>query len=328
MDIDGLASSTLRAYCEKKVVDNIYKAIPLFYWMTGRRAKVDAQAGRYTRKSNTRHQSGGRNLVVPINVDKNTTATSYSGYDVKPTEPVSTVKDLEYNWKLTTVAVVISDEEKDQNTGKEAVWSLLDWKIEEGEMSLFEKFNEWLFGDGTGNDNKDPLGLKALVNTTGTIGGLSRTTYTILQCQADATAMALAISGGTGSLTNMYNNLWKQNAIWRPDTHVTTQTLAEKYESLLQPHMRLTSKELGELGYDYLQFKGAPVLFDDLCDAGYWYMLNTKFLYPVVDPRYDFKDIPFRKPVNQEVSVGYIKWRGNFVCSNFQRQGRLTAKTA
>ena len=328
MDTLGIATSTLNGYVSTEVIDNAHAAIPFFWFLTGRKGMYDRASRKFTEKSSVKYVEGGQYIQVNLRLGTNTTAKSHGPYDVVDTTPQSTLNYLLYNWKETSVQITISNKEKRINKGRAALFNLLNDKINEAEDSLFEAMNTMLFGDGTGNESKDILGLGAIVNTTGTIGGLSRTTYPQLQCQNESTAMALAISGGAGSLTNMWNNLYKSKKLWKPDVHITTQTLAEKYESLLAPNMRFADKESANMGWDFLTFKGAPIIFDDQCPAGYWYMLNTRFINMVIHPDADFASVPFAKPVNQKVSVGSIEFMGQLTCSNFQRQGRLTGKTA
>ncbi len=124
----------------------------------------------------------------------------------------------------------------------------------------------------------DFLGLGNIVSSTGTIGGLSRSTYSTLQSTVTA-------SGGTLSLYKM-RTLW--NAIAdgevQPNESFTDYTTWALYESLLQPQERIM-KDInpapnfkGYTGYQSLMFAGLPITPDRKCTSGTMYMLNMDFL--------------------------------------------------
>ena len=73
-----------------------------------------------------------------------------------------------------------------------------------------------------------------------------------------------------------------------------------------------------------LMFKGAPIVFDRACDAGYMYFLNTKYLHMAKLNGVWFEQSDWLHPVNADVKYKHIKLYGNFVTSNAKRQGVLT----
>jgi len=330
MDTNGLATATMHGYVTNELIDNIHAAIPFMWFLTGRKGMYDKARGKFTDKAKIKYVDGGDYIKTNLVFNKNTTAKSTGPYDVLDLTPQAEIDHLLYEWKEAGVQVVISQKEKDMNKGKAKIFSLINAKIDIAEQSLFEMFNTMLMGDGTGNDSKDILGLRALVATTGSIGGKDRAAYPQLQAQTEATVEPLAILNTNGSLGHMYNNLAQAKRVWRPDISVTTQTLYEKYESLVSPQNRRYYKDAADAGIDdeMLTYKGMPIIYDAAVPAGHWYMLNTTFLYLVIHPDRDFKDVPFAEPVNQKVSVGRIDFMGQLVCSQFKRQGLLSGKTA
>lgn len=124
----------------------------------------------------------------------------------------------------------------------------------------------------------DFLGLGNIVSATGTIGGLSRSTYTTLQSTVTA-------SGGTLSLFKMrtlFNNIADGDI--EPNESFTDYGTWALYEQLLQPQERImkgmnpAANFKGYTGYTSLMFAGLPVTPDRKCPSGYLYMLNMDFL--------------------------------------------------
>src|SRR3990167_4103553 len=153
---------------------------------------------------------------------------------------------------------------------------LMAVEVKSAAQDMADSVGTMLYGDGTGNSNKDTLGLGALVDDgtlVATIGGLSRSTYTTLQSTVTA-------SGGTLSLAKMstlYNNITSGSQ--KPSLGITTEAIFSLYESLLQPQERIAkdvsmmksegnmAKEgtgfIGGTGFTGLFFKGFPILADE-----------------------------------------------------------------
>ena len=113
-----------------------------------------------------------------------------------------------------------------------------------------------------------------------------------------------------------------------PDLILTTQTLFEKYESLLQPQLRYTDTKTAEAGFQNLLFKGAPIMYDVHAPAGTMFFINSKYLKLVGHSDKWFAQTDFVRPENQDARFALIMCYGNLVCSNRAKQGKLTAKTA
>lgn len=125
----------------------------------------------------------------------------------------------------------------------------------------------------------DFLGLGNIVSATGSIGGLSRSTYATLQ------STVTAASGNTLSLFKM-RTLWNAIADGEvaPSESFTDYGTWANYEQLLQPTERIV-KDInpapnfkGYTGYQSLLFAGLPVTPDRKATSGYLYMLNMDFL--------------------------------------------------
>jgi hypothetical protein len=185
-----------------------------------------------------------------------------------------------------------------------------------------ESFNQMFFGDGTGNSGKDWNGLGNLVESGNTVGGINSSTYSYWQSKEENTSAALTLA----QMSTMYNNVSVGND--HPDTLLTTQTLFEKYEALLQPNLRYTDTKTADAGFQNLLFKAAPVMYDVHCTAGVFYFLNSKYITLVGHSDKWFSQTEFIKPEDTDARYALIMCYGNLTVRNRAKQGKLTAKTA
>lgn len=305
---DDVLSTTLQNYLPK-LEDNIFSARPLVFFLK--------EAGQ------VRSTGGGSKIVLPLIYATNSTAGSYSGYDVLPTTPQEGISAAEYDWKEYAASISISGREEAMNSSEEEVIDLLEAKIMQAEESVYESMDDMLFGDGTGNSSKDFNGLANLVaQNASSVGGIDPSTETWWQSKINTTSEVLSLS----RMTTQYNNQSVGND--QPKVVLTTQTLFEKYESLLQPQLRYSDTKTADAGFQNLMFKGAPVTYDTYCDSGYMYFLNPKYLRLVGHKDVWFKTTPFVRPENQNARYAQILVMGEFTVSNRARQGVLTNKTA
>lgn len=307
-DFNALLATTLKNYLPK-LEDNIFSARPLVFFLK--------EAGQI------RQIGGGTNIVLPLIYATNTTAGSYAGYDVIPTTPQDGISAAQYNWKQYAVSISISGIEEAQNSSDEEIIDLLEGKIMQAEETSYEKMDQMFFSDGTGNGGKDWNGLGNLVNqNTTTVGNIDPAANTFWQSYRETTAEVL----GLPKMTTAYNTVSVGND--RPSVILTTQTLFEKYESLLQPQLRFTDTRTADAGFQNLMFKGAPVTYDTYCPSGLMYFLNTKYLRIHGHRDSWFRTTPFVRPENQDARYAQILVYGEFCVSNRKRQGVLTGKTA
>jgi hypothetical protein len=194
----------------------------------------------------------------------------------------------------------------------------------QAEESMREGFNQMFFADGTGNSGKDWLGLAAIVDSAGTVGGINRATAgnEFWQSYEEGTAGALSLA----DMATAYNSVSVGND--HPDMMLTTQTLFEKYESLLQPQLRYTDAKTADAGFQNLLFKSAPVTYDVHCQAGTMYFLNSKYLTLVGHSGKWFEQTDFVRPENLDARYALIMCYGNLTCRNRAKQGKLTGRTA
>ena len=309
-NFDALLSTTLANY-RPQLTDNIFTARPLTYFLMD--------------KGRIRMVDGGTKIVEPLIYGQNGTVASYSGYDTISLTAQEGMSAAEYDWKQYAASIAISGIEEAKNNGEAAIINLLEAKIMQAEESMREGFNQMFFGDGTGNSGKNWNGLANLVESGNTVGGINSANgqgNDFWRSYEENTAGALTLA----QMATAYNSVSVGND--HPDMILTTQTLFEKYEALLQPQLRYTDTKTADAGFQNLLFKAAPVTYDVHCTAGAVYFLNSKYLTLVGHSGKWFAQTEFVRPENLDARYALIMCYGNLTCRNRAKQGKLNAKTA
>ena len=306
-NFDNLLTTTLANY-RSTLTDNVFTARPLTYKLM--------ENGRI------RMLNGGTKIVEPLIYGQNSTVGSYSGYETLSLTPQEGISAAEFEWKQYAASIAISGIEEAKNNGEQEIINLLEAKIMQAEESMRESFNQMFFADGTGNSSKDWNGLGNLVESGNTVGGINSSTYSWWASKEENTATALTLA----QMSSLYNGVSVGND--HPDLLLTTQTLFEKYEALLQPNLRYTDTKTADAGFQNLLFKASPVMYDVSCTAGVMYFLNTKYLTLVGHSAKWFQQTEFVRPEDLDARYALIMCYGNLTVRNRKKQGKLTAKTA
>ena len=308
-DFDQILSTTLKNYVPK-LADNVFTARPLFYALTNGQT--------------IRRISGGAKLVVPIIYGTNSTAASYSGDEALSTTAQTGITAAEYDWKQYAATVTITGIEEAKNNGEAEIIDLLEGKVMQTEETIIQNMNEMFYGDGTGNSNKDWIGLDLIVGKPNTaLGGIDPTDSGNSWWKSDEHDMDGALT--VKQMGTTYNNVSVGND--QPTIVIGTQALYESYEALLEPNLRYTDTKVADAGFQNLLFKGAPVTFDGDVTAGEIFFLNTKYLRLVAHTETWFQTTPFVRPTNQDARYAQILCYGELTCSNRARQGYIHSAT-
>jgi hypothetical protein len=308
-NFDAILSTTLQNY-RPTLVDNIFTATVLLDHLNSKGRVV--------------MEEGGTSIVEPLVYAANDTAGSYSGYDAIDLTPQEGISAANYNWKQMAASIAISGIEEAQNRGTEAIIKLLNAKIMQTEESIKESLNDMLYANSVGNGGKDFQGLGFIIDASNTVGGIDPTTNSWWASYEENTAVALTQL----QMATAYNTASKGSDV--PDMIVTTQTLFEKYESLLTAQVRYQDVTKANSGFQNLMFKQTPVVFDVSCTSGNMFFMNSKYLKLTGMNGHWFNTTEFQKGTVAGVDARYalILSFGELTCSNRKRQAKLTAKTA
>jgi len=297
----------------------------------------------------SRTQSFGETFVIPVNMSAYTNLGSYAGFDTFGTAQQNTRQKANFYPSQMYCGVTLSGIQLAINQGDPAVLDLLATELDQRAKDFKDEFGNQVYGDGTGNNNKDILGLTAAVDDATSIttyGALSRDTYT--NWKATRTAQS-----GSLSLADLAADFDAASVAGEvPTIAVTTPAIFSIYEALLTPTVshqfsmndfRMTGSGMAKVGgtlaanqgFRALTFRGIPVVADPKCTSGNLFTLNENHLnfYNLPQPsgravKSGFGWTGMKMPVNQDAEVGQFLWYGQLVCDSPRTQARRTGITS
>lgn len=312
-NLSAIVATTLRKR-SGQFADNVSKKNALLY-------KLDE-------KGAINRLSGGRTIVRELDYAENGTFKYYTGYELLDTAASEVLSAAEYDWRQAAVAVTISGLQMRQNSGAEAVASLLDNRITNAMRTMSNKISEGVYSDGTGSSGKQIDGLKAVVAdspSTGIVGGINAANFEFWRNYANSAATS---AGNILTRMNLAYNTITRGAD-APDVIVGDSTMFGYFESALQTNQRFSDPKTAEAGFVTYRYKGADVILDDATGISTthnrMYLLNTDYLFLDVHQDAYMTPLEAREPVNQDAMVFPIIFQGNITCSNRELQGVLTA---
>lgn len=301
---DQISAITLKKYIPK-MYDNIFDSNPLLM--------------RHRKKSYEK-LDGGTSIMIPLNYAVPTATGWYQGADTFTTTDNDVVTSAEYQWKqlYTNISIQRSDELK--NSGDAQILNFVKSKVKIAEKNMLDLLGTGIYSNAT--DPKSIIGLRQIVGTGNTVGGISQTTYSWWAAQLDTTTTTLSLPAiqAKSNLASIDNN--------KPSVYPTTRTLYNSYMALLQPQQRFTDAETANAGFMNLLFQGAPVIPDSHCPANHFFGLNEDYIHLFVHKDEDMRFEPFAKPVNQNVKLAKIYWFGAYGSSNNRLHMLLNAVTS
>ena len=218
-------------------------------------------------------------IDFPIKYRKGTATQSFSGFDTLPSSFTDTRILMKFNPRFNAANIALALTDIAANNTPAKVLELTEVEMASRAQDLADSIGDQLYSDGTGNANKDFIGLAYIVDDTSSIGGLSRTTYTTL---------ASTVTAASSNVLSLFKMRTLYNAIADASV-VPTETYAPYevwalYEQLLQPQEKI-QKEVtlapnfkGYTGFNALMFAGLPVIADRKATSGVMFMLNSNFI--------------------------------------------------
>ena len=277
---------------------------------------------------------GGRLIEISIEYGVNTTFKSYDDLETLDTTRIPVFDAAQFQWKQIAGTVVISEKEKAFTQGSGGKFDLLAGKLENAKNSHDRELNRQIYTDGTGNAGKDIGGFLLLIPVLpalGTVGGISRVTYTWWRSiQAAGTKTTTAYDNLRSAMTTVYNTCSQGVSSEHPNVVVSGIAMFGAYEGLLVAVEQIVDKKNADIAFkgDAIKFKGANFAYDvavTLADAVY--MWNTAFLKMYYQRNYWKKMFPPVDPANQTADVYKILTICNLGASALRRAGIVSAIT-
>lgn len=305
LSLDQLNAITTKYYV-KKLHDNIFDSNPLLTKFKETNSYVSV--------------NGGTNILVPLNYAQTTASGWFSGSDTLSTADNDNITSASYDWKSAFAGVAITEEDELKNSGDAAVLNLLKSKQQIAEKTLKDIIGTGLYSDGS--TTKSIVGLRDIVATAQTVGGISQNDYSWWRGQVDSTTTTNTISKMNAS----FQNAAVGNDV--PNFIVGTRSTFNSYYALLQPMQRFTNEKMASGGFENLTFNGAPFTIDSHVPSGYIFFLNLNYLSLFYHPERDFSFEPFAKPLDQQIKISRYLWMGALGSSNNRMHAAMTALTA
>lgn len=305
----------------------------------------------------------GERMKFPVKYVKNTTGTSFAGFDTFSTSATDNRVNLEFIPKFYQMSVALPLDELSANATEEKVLDLAKLEMASTAQDMADDIGTLFYSTGTGNGSKDFLGLEAIVDdatNAATYGTLSRNTYTTLRSTVTASSGSLSLL----KMATLYNSATSGSQ--KPTLGVCPEAIFSYYEQLLQPQERIAKDVsmmkaqgvmgkvgtgmIGGTGFTGLFYKGFPILADEKATSGVLYFLNEDFIdwygLPMAMTeavKYRSQDIEgndysnleglgfswsgWIKPSNAASVVGHIYLGGELISANPKRHAKLTGIT-
>lgn len=275
-----------------KMVDNIFDSNPLLKRL----------------KANARVIDGGERIIVPLNYAQHTASGWFSGADTLDVSDNQSITAAEYLWKQHYANITITRLDELKNSGESQVLNFVRNKVMISEKTLADNLGTGLYNDGTVSNAF--VGLRAIVDSASTVGGIDQSSYSWWQGQEDTSTTALTIS----ALQTQWSNASIDNDT--PTIIMTTRANFDRYYNLLQPQQRFVDSEMAKGGFTSLMFNGKPMISDSHCPANHIFMLNENYLDLYIHRDENMRFEPFIKPKDQAVKVAKVFFAGALTSSN------------
>jgi hypothetical protein len=311
--IDSLTTTTwyeVRA----EIIDQVFQITPLYDLMV--------EKGRIKERV-----PDGTHFEIPVRYDKQDQNRQWIGKG-------DTFGKAEKEWLTrlifyvrtvgTSIPRFFDDEVK--NKGKAKIISYVEELVQTTKDSMIDGFETDLWVQ-----NADPKAMTALPTlvsttpTTGSIGGLSRSSESFLQNNVKDFTNLTTAANLLDEMTRMYNlcSIWKSGKRRNPDIILTTREVYQDYERIARALQVIqTSKsERASLGFGDLQFKGIDIYWAPQCPSGTMLFLNTEHLELCYDPEVWFEMTQWKEGQDNVDRVAQVLCRCNLICDNFRKQG-------
>ncbi len=278
-------------------------------------------------------KDGGPKVAIPVIFAENGSYKRYAGAQVLDTSQTDTFSSFEYDWKQIALNIQAHGREIMQNSGRSQNRDLLKSRVQVAKMSFENQFNIDLLSAGTSDGGLQVGGLQLLIAsdpTTGTVGGISRSTYTFAR---NARYRATTDGGVAMNASNIVGYMDQLDIAIQAYRGKTKLVLADNatygyYESAVHPLQRLTDQNgtLAKLGFNTYKYKQAEVVLEPTIagmPASTMYFIDPEVIELAVHSQRDLVRLAKRDSFNQDAQIEYLAWMGALCVKNFRRLGTL-----
>lgn len=289
----------------------------------------------------------GRKIVEKIRKGRNNTVRAYERFDLLDTTPQDNADEVEMDWKSISGSAHLAHEDLDKNSGsKTQIFDLLDFALDDLNVSLQEKVNDFFLGSVPVDDLKRPTGLLDWVQDdptalpvagAGVIGGIDASVAANSYWRNQAVDMAAAAFGTdqTGTGHAKLRQLIRQCTfgMQRGKIVLAGEDAFEALEKSLLNQVRINDPRVNALaaaGIEAIMFKNTAVVMEKRIDAvreakgldgSAFYVCNPRSLRVWGYKKRWFKMGNFREPTNQDSKVAHCIARLQMTCRSRREQG-------
>jgi hypothetical protein len=299
-----ITATTLKHY-EKKLTDNIFKAYPL--------------VERLVYKNQVKFQSGEK-IFIPLEYGTNSTVAFIAKNGTISTDPQLIITAAEDSWRILAGTVLFNDLDNVLNRGEAQIVDLMKSKVTNLEKSMKKKLAEQLHTAQSGDAIN---GIPDLVSTSSTLHGIAVADFSgWIAGYANNTSEPLS----TIDMATAYNSVG--DGAEQVDLILASQTLYEKYESLVAPQLRFTDSRTADAKFTNLRYGAAVCVLDKDCASDRMYFFVTDYLWLCFVTDRQFHTFPAVQAANQLNDVVKVVCYLNLMTSNRRRLGMLDGRTA
>lgn len=273
---------------------------------------------------------GGPTIAVPVIWAENGSYKRYSGDQTLDTSMNDTMTAFQYQWCQVALNIQINGREMLQNSGSSQYRDLLKSRVKVAKLSFENNFNEDMLSDGSLPNQVNGLQLLISDNGTGTVGGVSRSSYAFAKNQFYRATTDGGVAMATANIVAYMDQLDILVAAKRGKTDFILADNAAfgYYEGNVHALQRITDNngKLAKLGFRTYRYKSAEVTLEPTISgmpASTMYFIDSDCLELVSHSKRDLVQLPTRQSFNQDAQISYLAWCGNLVCNNFSRLGVL-----
>ena len=238
----------------------------------------------------------GEQYKCPVKLSSHTQGGSFDDYSEFLTSNENVRQNAYFDPRGYYQSVVIGGISRSVNEiSKTKLLSLVAVEMESVHQDMVDDIGTILYSDGTGNSNKNFLGLAAGIDDGGgvaTYGGLSRSTYTAWASTEQTSVGAFDFSKARTLMNSATRGNQKPNILVTNETVFGyieadyTSTVDGNYTVVEGNRAKLTSQGVmpqgrsglvGQAGFDILYYGGTPIVKDDKSTAGFLWAINTDF---------------------------------------------------
>jgi hypothetical protein len=289
---------------EKSLTDNVYSATPVLKRLSDKAKKL----------------GGGLKIQVPVISSTTGAGGAFSDLDALTITRTDNMSAAEYAWKQYYEPIRISQYDVAVTSGDSGKLDLVASKIKIAESNLAENLSVGIFSDGTGSSGKVITGFDAMIQDSGTYGGIA---------PADMASWAAKELGNSGTDRALTIALLQQldgqctDGTDGPTLFIARQNVYDEAYNLFTSFQRIESEDMGKLGFKNLMVNGKPLVVDSHCAAKTILAINEKYVNLYIHKDHNMRKEHHSSLESSDSMLTKIFWMGNLGCSQRRRQGRL-----